>query len=359
APPDPLPGGAPGDIIRARPAKAGPPAARALADAWQIMYLSTDALGEPVAVTGTVLVPKAADPAKAPVVGFGPGTHGPAFRCAPSRMINAGGFYEQSALNDMLRSGYAVAVTDYEGYHPEPETSYVVGAAMGPAVIDGVRAAQRLPEARLSADAPVVFRGYSQGGGAAMWAGQRQPEYAPELKVVGVVGGGVPADLTQVALSLEGKAGFGLLAYALIGLDNAYPELALDSYVNEKGRTEFAGMENDACTMELLLGYQGGKLQDYTTRSPLLEPAWLRRVAENKLGGRPIGVPVLQYHATQDQLVAFPQARNLREQYCSQGVQVTWKTWETDHITLVHRGNAEALEFMADRLAGEPAGSNC
>jgi hypothetical protein len=74
-------------------------------------------------------------------------------------------------------------------------------------VIDVVRAAQRLPDARLSPDAKVVFRGYSQGAGASMRAGEPQPDYAPELNLVGVVGGGVPADLVQVALPLDGKKG--------------------------------------------------------------------------------------------------------------------------------------------------------
>ena len=89
-PPDVLPAGAPGDVIRARASAAGPPSARALADAWQVMYLSTSATGAPVAVTGTVLVPRGVDRAGAPVIGLAPGTHGPALRCAPSSMIAMG-----------------------------------------------------------------------------------------------------------------------------------------------------------------------------------------------------------------------------------------------------------------------------
>ncbi|MGD9482581.1 lipase family protein [Streptomyces sp. TRM70308] len=358
-PPEPLPEGRPGDVIRARPAQAGPPTARRLADAWQVMYHSTDALGEPAAVTGTVLVPKAVDPAAAPIVGMGPGTHGPAFRCAPSGMIDEGMFYEQPALNEMLAAGYAVAVTDYAGYRPEPETTYVVGHAMGPALIDAVRAAQRLPQAGLAEDAPVVFRGYSQGGGAALWAGQLQPGYAPELEVAGVVGGGVPADLVQVALPLEGADGFGLLAYSLIGLDNAYPELRLDAYLNDAGRAAFADMEAGDCTVELLLDYRGRATGDYMTRSPFLEPAWLERVAQNRLGGEPVPVPVFQYHVTRDELVPYRQATTLRDAYCAQGTEVVWREYAADHITGVIRGNADAMAFIADRLAGAPVEGGC
>ena len=142
-PPEPLPAGLPGDVIRSRPSLAGPPGARALADAWQVMYMSTDGLGKPAVVTGTVLVPKGEDPAAAPIIGLAPGTAGPAFRCAPSKMIDKGAYYEQPAINDMLARGYAVAVTDYVGYHPNPGTTYIVGESMGAALLNVVRAAQR------------------------------------------------------------------------------------------------------------------------------------------------------------------------------------------------------------------------
>jgi hypothetical protein len=156
-----------------------------------------------------------------------------------------------------------------------------------------------------------------------------------------------------VALPLEGSQGFGLLAYSLIGLDNAYPELDLDSYLNEEGRAVFAEMEQNACTLELLIDYAGDTLSEYTTSSPVLTPPWMARVGENKLGASPIPVPVLQYHATADELVDFSQAEALRDDYCALGVSLTWKTYDTDHITLVHTGSADALAFLDDRFAGK------
>ncbi|RZQ65801.1 lipase family protein [Amycolatopsis suaedae] len=356
-PPSPLPEGKPGDVIRWRPSKSGPlgtpPAA------WQVMYLSTNALGERTAMTGTVIVPRGADPAKAPLVGFAPGTQGPAFKCRPSNMIDRHAFYEQPALNDLLNSGYAVAVPDYEGYRPEPKATYVTGRAEGHALLDVVRAAQRLPQSGISPSAKVMLRGYSQGGGASMWAGQLQPEYAAELDLIGIVAGGVPADLTEVALYLEGKRGFGLLLFALLGLDNAYPDLDLGPSLNDAGRAAVNAMNADECTLDLLLKYENKRLRDYLTSSPLVDPEWLARVGENKLGGTPPRVPVYQYHGEQDDLVQFGQAAALRSAYCAQGVKLTWKAYQSDHITLVYTGNADALAFMRDRVAGVPAGSNC
>ncbi|MFE0021209.1 lipase family protein [Amycolatopsis sp. NPDC059021] len=356
-PPSPLPAGKPGDVIRWRASKAGP--RKDSVNAWQVMYLSTDALGKPDAVTGTVLVPKNADPAAAPIVAFAPGTHGPAFGCTPSSMIDMGAFYEQPGLDDLLDAGYAVAVTDYEGYHQDPKTTYVVGKSEGPAVIDSVRAAQRLSETKLSPGAKVLFRGYSQGGGAAAWAGQLQPSYAPELNLIGVAAGGVPADLVQVTLQLDGKFGFGVMAYALVGLDNAYPELKLDSFLSDNGRAKLKEMQQSACTFELLTTYANQKIADYTTSAGYVKPEWVARLNENKLGGMPIKVPLFLYHATQDQLVQFGQGDALHKAYCAAGVKETWKTYESDHITTIYTGNADVLAFLKDRVAGTPATSNC
>jgi pimeloyl-ACP methyl ester carboxylesterase len=356
-PPSPLPAGAPGDIIRWRPSTAGAP--RYPVNAWQVMYLSTNALGQPDAVTGTVLVPDGVNPATAPIVSFAAGTQGPAFRCATSKMIQAGALYEQPAVNDMLASGYAVVATDYEGYQPNPRTTYITGKSEGAAVIDMVRASQRLSATGLSVNAKVAFRGYSQGGGAAMWAGQLQPAYAPELNLVGIAGGGVPADLVQVTLPLDGKPGFGLLAYGLIGLDNAYPELKLGSYLTDAGKVEFARMSREDCVVELLTRYRNKHFNDYSTSSPFLRPEWTARLQENKLGRSPIKVPVFQYHGTQDDLVDYGQALALREAYCKAGVAVWWKAYVTDHITLVYTGNADVLQFMKDRFIGAAVSSNC
>lgn len=359
-PPSPIPAGNPGDVLRARPSKAGPPAARSLANAWQVMYLSTDALGQPNVVTGTVMVPKGKDPATVPVVAINPGTTGPAFRCTVSRFINQGAFYEQSAVNDMLRAGYAVAVTDYEGYHENPTTTYILGKAMGPAVLDMIRAAERLPEAGLSSNAKVAIRGFSQGGGASAWAGQLQPTYAPELNLVGIAAGGVPANLASVALGLEGKPAFGFELNALIGLDNAYPELLLENYLLPEGKTTLANMEANDCTIELLLDYENKTSEDYTDPSPFGESAWLARVTENALGTTKIEVPLLQYHAQNDPIVAYKQAKSLRDKYCALGVAEYWDdTYTTGHVTTVGRANPQVAAFIADRLAGKPFTSNC
>ncbi len=86
-PPSPLPAGRPGDVIRSRPSRSGP--LLDPANAWQIMYLSTNGLGQPDAVVATVLVPRGVDPASAPVVGFAAGTRGRRSNAVPPTCLPA------------------------------------------------------------------------------------------------------------------------------------------------------------------------------------------------------------------------------------------------------------------------------
>src|SRR2546421_127935 len=99
-------------------------------------------LGVSLAALGVVAASPPAGAAAAPIVGYAVGTQGPAFKCTASKAMERGTLYDQPAVNDSLSSGYAVAVTDYEGYSPTTVPTYITGQSMGPAVIDSVRAAQ-------------------------------------------------------------------------------------------------------------------------------------------------------------------------------------------------------------------------
>src|SRR5437763_14045225 len=89
-PPSPLPDGRPGDIIRAEPVDAYVvPGVRLRARAWRILYHSTSAVGEPTAVSGTVLMPHGSQ-RRRPLVGYATGTPGIAAAAAPSPLLPRG-----------------------------------------------------------------------------------------------------------------------------------------------------------------------------------------------------------------------------------------------------------------------------
>jgi hypothetical protein len=351
-PPSPLPDGDDGDVVwwRPLPDQSG-------AKGYLVLYRSRSATDTPIAVSGRVLVPATpwTGTGPRPIVSVASGTRGIGDRCAPSKFQPD---YEKPLFVDaMLRRGWAVAITDYEGLGTPGLHTYVVGRSEGHTVIDAVRAATRLPAAGLVAGGPVAFSGYSQGGGGAAWAGELAPSYASELDVAGITAGGTPADLDVVAKSLDGGIGFGFLLLSALGLDAAYPELDLPAYLNERGRTLYE-TQQDAC-VDAVFGYAFGHIADYTTANPLTTEKWRARLAENELGGRPPQAPVFLFHGSFDEIIPLSQAQTLRREYCAAGADVTWGTYVGEHVTTLAFSAGDVVTYLADRFAGKPARSNC
>ncbi|GAA0245927.1 lipase family protein [Cryptosporangium japonicum] len=351
-PPSPLPAGADGDVIWWRQLPDN-----LINRGYLLLYRSRSATGAPIAVSGRVLVPKLAwrGPGPRPIVSVASGTRGIGDGCAPSKFQPD---YEKPLLIDaMLRRGWAVAITDYEGLGTPGTHPYVVGRSEGRGVIDAVRASTRLPASGLTGGGPVAFSGYSQGGGGAAWAGELAPGYAPELNVVAIAAGGTPADLDAVATSLDGGIGFGFELLAALGLDAAYPELNLPAYLNDRGRALYQN-QRDAC-VDQVLGYAFQHIADYTTTNPLATAAWQARLTENKLGSTPPRAPVFLFHGTHDEIIPLTQARTLRAQYCAAGVNVRWATFVGEHVSTLITSVPSVLAFLGDRFAGRPATGNC
>lgn len=127
-PPDPLPAGQPGDLIRTEPSRlvlepSGELGAY-VATGTRIMYRSTDARGNPTAITGTYFEPDNPWPGEGPrpLISFAVGTYGQGDQCAPSRLFNQGihfssGLdvtfgYEEMFISTMVARGFAIVVTD-------------------------------------------------------------------------------------------------------------------------------------------------------------------------------------------------------------------------------------------------------
>lgn len=333
----------------------------------QLLYRSTGSSGRPNAVTGTLLVPEGpwTGAGPRPLVSFAIGTHGLGDSCAPSRLLAQGLEYEAWAIRQLLGAGWAVVVSDLEGLGTPGVHPYNVGRSAGYAVLDAARAALRVPDTGLGPDTPVGIMGYSQGGGTAAWAAELAAGYAPELRLVGVAAGGVPADLEAVARSNEGGPFIGLVLLTALGFDAAYPELRLDDYLNDRGR-ELMAEGRDTCIVSIpgisVLGRVAGSWTDAYVggTNPLQVPAWRARLAENRLGRSAPKVPVLMQHGFFDTIVPFAQAEQLRTQWCAAGTPVTWRTHLfAEHIIGYVLAAGPAIEFLAARFDGRPTPGNC
>lgn len=372
---------APMTILATAPTVAGWPT-----QAQHVMYTSRLQDGSPVAVTGTYI--EAANPWQGPgprpTVVIGPGTSGQGDRCAMSVAFSTGvSVTSDPALglsaNQELPSsavwsalGARVFVTDYIGLGTPGIHTYANRFESAHAVLDGARAANTL--AGVGPETPVVFWGYSQGGGATAAAAELQPEYAPELNLKGTWAGGPVADLAAILEQIDGALIGGAIGYAINGMLARYPELqqAVDRVTSPQGRDTLAAL-SDTCVADLIfyhpflrtnsLTVDGRSLTEHLGDIPEAAPA----LAELRLGSRAPRTPVFITSGRNDDTVPYAQARRLAEDWCGRGATVTFRTNELPPIlpgaTIPNHfgpelidgfGPDNAVTYLLDRLADKP-----
>ena len=125
--------GKPGSIIRVWPLEGGGPGG---ANAFRILYRSTNPAGEPIAVSGAIFIPPGSPPPGGRnVIAWAHPTSGVVEDCAPSLMPDLAGMIW--GLAGMMAQGYVVVATDYPGLGvPGMIHPYLIGPSEGRAVLD-------------------------------------------------------------------------------------------------------------------------------------------------------------------------------------------------------------------------------
>jgi pimeloyl-ACP methyl ester carboxylesterase len=319
-----------------------------------------------MAVTGTVLRSKYpwTGLGPRPIIGFAVGTQGMGDECAPSKRMAAGLEYEGAFLEGLLQRGYGVAITDYQGLGTPGNHTYVNRQAEAHAALDSIRAAQRLSEANLPGAGPVLTAGYSQGGGASAAAGELAASYAGELNLRGSYAGAPPADKKAVGRSLDGALAAGLLGYAIVGLDAAYPELGIPDLLNEEGHKQREELEQE-CVEETLVKHAFKESKDFTKDGRAVteymdEEPFDSVVEDQKLGNRKPANPALVIHSRTDDIVPYEQGRQMARDWCSQRASVRFKTLTSaTHVGAIPEASSEAFMWMEERISGMPHLGNC
>jgi fermentation-respiration switch protein FrsA (DUF1100 family) len=370
-PPSPLPAGADGDVIRSERIN------YSNATATRIMYLSSDVRDRPMAVTGTVLVPNVAWPGGGPrpIVAYAPFTAGMGDQCAVSHLLAGESWGDLSSgaqtsfVNALLAKGIAVAQTDYQGLGTPGDHTYVMRLPQAHAVLDVIRAAQRLPGTALPGDGPVGIAGYSQGGGASAGAVELAPTYAPELDILGAYVGAPVADQVALARSLDGSFYAGFVAFALLGTNAAYPEANVMERANAQGR-QLLQEANTLCTIDAVFRYifrqtstltaDGRPLSAYMAEEPFRSIA-----AENRMGNVRPAAPVLVEHSSLDDVLPYAQqGQQMARDWCTRGGNVQFRDLFTFIPLFVHLFQAStaatnAANWLAGRFSGTAATPNC
>jgi hypothetical protein len=341
-------------VIRAEPIDPYlAPGVRLRARAWRVLYHSTSAIGEPTAVSGMVLLPPGRRDRVRPLIGYAIGTHGIGDAAAPSRLLPRGLEWEAGLMAMALARGWALAITDYQGLGTPGDHTYMVGRALGPNVLDAMRAARTLAPTELPEDGPAAIIGYSEGGAAAAWAAQLQPDYAPDVPLLGVAAGAAAANVEIAGPSLDGTFFSFFIAYGGIGYAAAYPELDLDSYLTPRARQGIAALRESTVLQAMIAGPRFVKASDLTQPNVLELPEWRRRLRENRLGLMAPEAPVLLHHARRDQIVSFAQSTALCEDWRALGADVRLYVTRggVDHISGALAGTPVALDWLARRLS--------
>jgi len=387
-PPDPLPPGQPGDLIRTEPSRlvlepSGQLGA-IVATGTRIMYRSADARGNPIAVTGTYFEPDNPWPGAGPrpLLSFAPGTQGQGNQCAPSRMFNqgihySGGWdimvnYEEAFLATLVARGFAVVMTDYEGLGTPPMHTYVNRVAEAQAVLDAARAAERLPGTSLDPHGPVALWGYSQGGGATASAAELAASYAPELNIVGTYAGAPPANLKELFPYADGSALVGVVGYALNSIMAAYPEAAdsIRSTMTPRGLAMLESVSRQ-CVGQTAIDFAFRHLQPYFTEdvNQVINADPLSSLLDaQRIGRYKPNAPVLIDSNHFDPLVPWTAANQLGRDWCAQGADVEFRTNEeppflnktvANHALTAFVDGEPAMQWIAGRFNGQPTTSNC
>jgi alpha-beta hydrolase superfamily lysophospholipase len=365
-PPRPLPAGAPGTLIRAQRVD-DVPGVPGDATVWRILYRSRSIYGADIAVSGYVVIPPGPAPRRGfPVIAWAHGTTGVAHVCAPSlfNTLEGQGPYLMPDIGAYLRAGDIVAATDYQGLGTPGIHPYLLGESEGRGVLDAARAAALLPGTHASRT--VLIYGHSQGGQAALFAGELAPTYAPELRVVGVVAAAPATDLRLIVSVADTAEGQSVLLFelpALYSWAETYRDLPLSDIFTPSGAALAATLVDTGCQNHLVAAVARAHITpadlyqpDVDTNGQVLAHGRL-----NDPGRRRTAAPLLVVQGTADTTVP-PALTNLfvTTVACPVGdridyVHVTGAT----HGQVVFQAVPVIMAWMAQRLRTAPAPTTC
>lgn len=306
--PEPLPRTGHGQLLRYEVVK---PSIADGATTYRVMYRSESIQGDPIAVTGTVLVPDSPAPAGGRrLLTLAHGTTGIADSCAPSKVPGS----ELLLMGPAIRDGWLVAMSDYEGLGTPGRHPYLVGESEGRSVIDAILAAGELPDADPGAD--LAIAGYSQGGHGALWANQVAGEWAPDLHVVGTFAGAPATEMDVIlaaAPSLPVLSGFAYLIVA--GFQAAYPDADPSQYLTDAGMARLDEVDK-GCVADVIKAFAGSK--DLVRPGAMSSGPWLDLAKENNPGNVKTAAPILIIHSQGDEVVPVALSELLLTRLCTE-----------------------------------------
>jgi len=336
----------------------------------QLLYRTTGQLGQPTVTVTTVLQPTPV-PIVPRIIGYLSFYDGLGSQCDPSYTLAGGdpgdSTYAQEAEEEellilwYLSQGDIVTVPDFEGTH----LAWMTGHESGYGALDAIRATEAY--LGIGPDTKVGLSGYSGGAVAADWASELAPAYAPNLNVVGVAEGGIPANYFNHLAYMDGTAEYSAaIPGELLGLSRAYG-VDLMRYLSPHGR-KLVHAVSHVCIASVF-----GKFQ--VTIRDIMRPPYrdLAHAApfSTMLGDQTMGTarthprgPLLMgignVDGKGDGAMSAVDVKALARHYCSEGVPVEYQEYQgASHVAAGAFFDPQTGPFLQARFAAAPFVGNC
>lgn len=350
--------GGPGTLVRQQPIDGAPLGAAA----YRVLYRSTGLKGEPIFVSGVVVVPQGDPPLGGrPIVAWAHPTSGVTPRCAPSLAIFL--FQQIQGLRSLVKRGYVVAATDYPGLGTPETHPYLVGDSEARAVIDSVRVAGSMPGA--GGGKRFTVWGHSQGGQAALFTGLIAKSYAPELTLVGVAAAAPATDLvTLMDDDIHSVGGKNITAMTLWSWHRVY-DAPIDSIVDPRAIAVMDRLAHECIEgpFDLVARQRTEKpLEKYflTVEGPADVEPWHSLLEKNTPGALPPEIPVFLAQGAADQIIRPEVTRDYMGKLCKAGSKVRMLIMPNiGHGRAAQASTMQAVNWMTDRFADEEPPDDC
>jgi pimeloyl-ACP methyl ester carboxylesterase len=350
SPPARLVAGTPGTVIWSRTV-ATPHALAGAARATLVLYRSVLPGGKPTAVSGLVFTPRGQAPKHGwKLISWAHGTTGIADVCAPSRA--AGTSYVYPQFNAWLKSGYAIAQTDYQGLGTPGTHLYLIGKAEGASVVNAALAARHLYP---SIGRRYVIAGHSQGGQSALFAAAESAHDAPGLTLLGVAAFAPASHLTTQfrAAAILTKPGGGLSALGgliLTGAAAVSQAIDLHALLTPAAIALLPAVQKE-CTAALSASNSWGGLAPAQIERPGANTTALYRVLDAENPALKIPAPVIILQGSADSLVFPTFTEKLRDELTAKGDEVTYDAVQgAVHGDVVALGDSTFTSWLGKRF---------
>ncbi|WP_405136631.1 lipase family protein [Nocardia sp. NBC_01388] len=362
---------APGEIIAARQVHLGYLSALPInVDAWQLSFRSTNTRGEAIPAVTTVMRPHAASNGPRPLLSYASAEDSLGQYCKPSYLSQVAsvgslaGAGETSSLFVVplaaAEMGWGVVISDTEG----PDEAFGAGPLEGHITLDGIRAAENFePMALDGAQTQVGLMGYSGGALAAGHAAELHQSYAPELNIVGVAEGGVPADVGAALKMASGNAGAGIVFAGAIGASREYPELAdfLNQNLSLAGHA-LVTVKQNLCQIYTAAAVPFVNINGLFTIPDALDDPRAAAVMDKIAMGHAVpDMPLFIAQSNPDWLVPVGPVNKLVDTYCADPTaRVQYlRDHFSEHLSLDALSVPLFLNFIKDRFNGVPTPTGC